>query len=169
MVGKKKILFFIVTTLLLGTITFLIIRNTEKKQVEKEIEQESKDPEVIEAVIEAVDYKKYLELRSKAHDSETYAILIWNSDEEVSRNFLEEVKGAFQNRTSIVYTLDIKGLSKEDYSGVIDDVTAIMKYKKPELTVPTLIVMTKGDVLYTRVGFMYKEELRDHLNAKSVE
>lgn len=169
MVGKKKILFFIVTTLLLGTITFLIIRNTEKKQVEKEIEQESKDPEVIEAVIEAVDYKKYLELRSNAHDSETYAILIWNSDEEVSRNFLEEVKGAFQNRTSIVYTLDIKGLSKEDYSGVIDDVTAIMKYKKPELTVPTLIVMTKGDVLYTRVGFMYKEELRDHLNAKSVE
>ncbi len=169
MVGKKKILFFIVTTLLLGTITFLVIRNTEKKQIEQEMGQESNDPEVTEAVVEEINYEKYLELRSKAHDSETYAILIWNSDEEVSRNFLEEVKGAFQNRTSIVYTIDTKGLSKEDYSGVIDDVTTVMKYKKPELTVPTLIVMAKGDILYTRVGFMYKEELRDHLNAKSVE
>lgn len=44
-----------------------------------------------------------------------------------------------------------------------------MKYKKPEITVPTLIVMAKGNVLYKRAGFMYKEELRDHLNSKSVE
>ena len=169
MVGKKKIIFFIVTTLLLGTITFLVIRTTEKKEFQQENSNQEEEPEVKDAVIENIDYEKYLELRSKAHDTETYAILIWNSEEEVSRNFLEEVKGAFQNRTSVVYTLDIKGLSKGNYSGIIDDITAIMKYKKPELTVPTLIVMAKGDILYTRAGFMYKEELRDHLNAKSVE
>ncbi len=169
MEGKKKILFFIVTTLLLGTMTFLIIRNTEKKEIEKELEKDSNEPEVTEAIVETISYEKYMELRSKAHDTETYAILIWNSKEEVSVNFLEEVKGAFQNRTSVVYTIDIDELSKEDYSGVIDDVTEIMSYKKPEITVPTLIVMAKGNVLYTRAGFMYKEELRDHLNAKSVE
>lgn len=169
MESKKKILFFIVTTLLLGTITFLIIRNTEKKAIEKENEQNEQEPQVVEAVVENINYEKYLELRSKAHDTETYALLIWNSKEEISRNFLEEVKGAFQNRTSVVYTIDIKDLSKEDYSRVIDDVTDIMKYKKPEITVPTLIVMAKGNVLYKRAGFMYKEELRDHLNSKSVE
>lgn len=169
MSGKKKIIFFIVTTVLLGTLTFLVIRNTENKQMKKETSNQNEESEITEAIVESIDYEKYLDLRSKAHDTETYAILIWNSEDEISRNFLEEVKGAFQNRTSKVYTLDAKGMSKENYSGVIDDVSGIMKYKKPELTVPTLIVMAKGNVLYTRVGFMYKEELRDHLNSKSVE
>ena len=44
-----------------------------------------------------------------------------------------------------------------------------MKYKNPTLIVPTILVMTKGDIVYSRAGFMYMEELRDHLNAKSVE
>lgn len=169
MEGKKKILFFIVTTILLGTIAFLIIRNTEKKEYEKNSSNEVEQPETKEAIVEAINYEKYLELRSKAHETETYAILIWHSEEEVSRNFLEQVKGAFQNRTSKVYTIDVKELSKENYSGIIDDVTAIMKYKNPELTNPTLLIMTKGNILYTHVGFMYKEELMEHLNAKGVE
>lgn len=169
MAGKKKIIFFIVTTVLLGTLTFLVIRNTEKKQIENEMSNKEEEPEVKDAIVESIDYDKYIELRSKAHDAETYAILIWDSEEEVSRNFLEEVKAAFQNRTSKVYTIDKKEMSKEHYSGIIDDVTEIMKYKKPEITVPTLIVMAKGNVLYTRVGLMYRDELREHLNAKSVE
>jgi len=70
MESKKKILFFIVTTLLLGTITFLIIRNTEKKAFEKENEQNKQEPQVVEAVVENINYEKYLELRSKAHDTE---------------------------------------------------------------------------------------------------
>ena len=44
-----------------------------------------------------------------------------------------------------------------------------MKYKKPEITVPTSIVMAKGNVLYKRAGFMYKEELREKKKKKSVE
>lgn len=164
---KKKIIFFIVTTLILGTMTFLIIRNAEKKEAEKNVGPGGS--EVTEAIVENINYDKYMELRSKAHDSESYAILIWNSTEEVSINFLEEVKKAFQNRTSVVYLMDLKDISKENYSRIIDDITEVMKYKKPELTVPTLLVMTKGDIVYSRVGFMYMEELRDHLNAKSVE
>ena len=63
MESKKKILFFIVTTLLLGTITFLIIRNTEKKAFEKENEQNKQEPQVVEAIVENINYEKYLELR----------------------------------------------------------------------------------------------------------
>jgi len=164
---KKKIIFFIVTTLILGTLTFLIIRNTEKKEIEKEYNPDG--TEVVEAKVESIDYDKYMELRSKAHDTESYAILIWNSTEEISIKFLEEVKKAFQNRTSVVYTIDLKEVSKENNSRIIDDVSGIMKYKNPTLIVPTILVMTKGDIVYSRAGFMYMEELRDHLNSKSVE
>ncbi len=168
---KKKIIFFIVTTVLLGTITFLIICGIGSKEAKKEEEEvpSVEQPKVTEAVVEEIDYDSYLDLRTEAHETETYAILIWNSQEEINMEFLEEVKGAFQNRKSVVYLLDTVKLDETGYSRVIDDVTEIMQYGEPQLIEPTIVVMSKGSVVYSHAGFMYKEELMDNLNAKSIE
>ena len=164
---KKKIVFFLVTTLLLGTITFLIIRNMDNKETPEE--KGDDEPAVTEAKMEEIDYEKYMELRSQAHETETYALLLWDSSQEVSTNFYKEVKGAFQNKKSVVYTLDVKGLSEEDFSRVIDDATDVMKYKTPTFVAPTIFIMSKGQIVYKHDGFIYKEELMDNLNAKSIE
>jgi len=157
---KNKIIFFLITTVLLGTITFFVIYNLNNKN-EEPIPEENK--------VESIDYEKYQELRSKAYEQETYAILIWESTDEPSKAFLEEIKIAFKDRKSMVYTIDTKELSREDFSRVIDDVTSIMKYEKPSITVPTLIIMSRGDIVFTRVGLMYSAELIEHLDAKSIE
>ncbi len=164
---KKKIIFFIITTLILGTIVFLIIRNTDGNPVKSE--DDSNIAEKNNAVLEDIDYEKYLELRSLAHEQETYAIVIWSSTEEVSINYVNEVKGAFANRKSVVYLLDTTKLNEGDKSRVIDDVTTILKYKEPGLIIPTILVMSKGEVVYSHDGFIYKEELMENLNAKSIE
>lgn len=164
MKSGKKIIFFIVTTIILGSISFLIINNLN----EDVIKDDTDDTTTI-AIIEEIDYEKYMELRSKAYDTETYAILIWNSSEEISKNYLEEVKASFENRKSVVYTIDVSKISKEDFSRIIDDVTAIMKYKEPKIIVPTTIIMSKGEVIYSHAGLIFKEELIDNLNAKSIE
>lgn len=161
---SKKIIFFIVTTLLLGTIIYLIIAKEDSKKTE--IVEESK---ISEAITEDIDYEKYLELRSEAHETETYAILIYDGEEEVSQIFVEEVKISFAGRKSVVYMLDRDDLNEKQFSVVIDDVTDIMKYKQPEITIPTIIVMSKGKVVYKHAGLMYKEELMENLNAKSIE
>ena len=44
-----------------------------------------------------------------------------------------------------------------------------MKYKNPQIIIPTIIVMNKGEVVYSHAGLMYKEELMENLNAKSIE
>ncbi len=165
---KKKVLFFILTTLILGTITYLIIRNMDKGDADVDT-NENPESEVTEAVTEKINYEKYIELRSKAHDAETYAIVLYAGDEEISNNYLEEVKQAFVNRKAVVYLLDTSTLNDEELSGVIDDVTGVMKYKEPEFTAPTTIIMSKGSVVYSQAGFVYKEVLMDNLNAKSVE
>jgi len=153
-------MFFIVTTLLLGTVSFFVITNFKKPS--EETPSQGKQ-------IEEIDYKKYQELRSKAHEHETYAILIWESTDKPSKDFYEEVKIAFEGKKADVYSIDTKDLSAEDFSRVIDDITNIMKYDKPSITTPTLIVMSRGEVVFTRVGFMYSAELIEHLDSKSIE
>lgn len=160
---SKKIIFFILTTLILGSITYLIINNMSKDNDDIVIDENKA------ATIEDIDYAKYLELRSKAHENVTYAIIIWNSTEEVSNNYLKEIKIAFENRESIVYLLDRTKLSDADFSRVIDDVTEIMKYKDPTIIIPMTIIMSKGEIIYKHTGLMYKEELIEKLNAKSIE
>lgn len=161
---SRKILFFVITTLILGTLVYLIIAKRDAK--DNEVIEE---PVVVEATIEEINYAKYLELRSEAHETETYAILIYNSEDEISQEFLEEVKVAFAERKAVVYILDNKDLKEEEYSGVIDDITKVMKYKNPQIIVPTILVMSKGDIVYKHAGLMYKEELMENLNAKSIE
>lgn len=160
---NKKIIFFILTTIILGSITYLIIRNMNKENG-NEVLNENKA-----AIIEDIDYAKYLELRSKAHETETYAIIIWNSTDNVSTEYLKEIEIAFENRTSVVYLLDRSKLSDADFSRVIDDATEIMKYKAPTIIIPMTILMSKGEIVYKHTGLMYKEELIDNLNAKSIE
>ena len=155
---KNKILFFIVTTVLLGGTIFFVIRNFEK------------EPEEVEkrATVESINYDDYLKRRSKAYDFETYAILIWNSTEKICHEFLGEIQEAFYGRTSKIYTIDIEGLSVEEFSRVIDDVTKIMGYENPSIIVPFLIVMREGDVVF-KTGFMYKEKLMEYLHEKNIE
>ena len=161
---STKIIFFIVTTIILGTIIYLIIAKEDAKN--PEIIEEST---VIEAKTESINYEKYLELRSEAHETETYAIVIYNSEDEISQIFIEEVKVAFAGRKSVVYMLNKKDLNEKQFSVLIDDVTDVMNYKQPEITIPTIIVMSKGKVVYKHAGLMYKEELMENLNAKSIE
>ena len=161
---STKIIFFIVTTIILGTIIYLIIAKEDAKN--PEIVEEST---VIEAKTEDINYEKYLELRSEAHETETYAIVIYNSEDEISQIFIEEVKVSFSGRKSIVYMLDRKDLNEKQFSVLIDDVTDVMNYKQPEITIPTIIVMSKGKVVYKHAGLMYKEELMENLNSKSIE
>lgn len=161
---SKKILFFVVTTLLLGTIIYLIIAKEDSTKTE--VVEEKK---VIEAVTEEISYEKYLELRSEVHEKETYAIVIYNGKDEISQTFVEEVKVAFAGRKSVVYLLNKNELNETQFSVVIDDITEVMKYKQPEITIPTILVMSKGKVVYKHAGLMYKEELMENLNAKSIE
>lgn len=164
MKSNRKILFFLVTTLLLGTIVYLIIAKEDAKNpivVEEEKE--------ITATVENIKYNKYVELRSKVYETESYAIVIHNSEDPISKEFVEEVKVAFAGRKSAVYLLNIEELNEEEYSNVIDDVTKVMNYKEPQIIIPSIIVMAKGDVVYKHAGLMYKEELMENLNAKSIE
>lgn len=161
---SEKVIFFIITTLILGTITFLIINNLNKENGIVDIENKS-----TEAIVEEIDYEKYMELRSKAHETENYAILIWNSSENVSKQYMDEIIVAFENRKSIIYTMDFNKLNREDLSRVIDDVAAIMGYQNVTIIIPTTIIMSKGEVVYSHAGLKFKEELIDNLNAKSIE
>lgn len=161
---RNKIIFFIVTTVLLGSIIYLIIARDDEK---KEPAVEEVKPTT--ATIEYIDYDKYLELRSEAYETETYAILIYNEEDEISQAFLEEIKIAFSEREAVVYILNRQDLNDEQYSIVIDDVTDVMNYKNPQIIIPTLLVMSEGDVVFSRAGLMYKEELMENLNAKSIE
>lgn len=161
---SEKVIFFIITTLILGTITFLIINNLNDEDETVDIENK-----FTEAIVEEIDYEKYMELRSKAHETESYAILIWNSSENVSKQYMNEIIVAFENRKSIIYTIDFNKLNKEDLSRVIDDVVAIMGYQNVTIIIPTTIIMSKGEVVYSHTGLKFKEELIDNLNAKSIE
>jgi hypothetical protein len=161
---NRKIIFFIVTTLILGAIAYLIISKLAEKDNNKEVEEKN-----TVAIVEDIDYAKYMELRSKVYENETYAILIWNSEAEVSIEYFGELKIAFENRKSKIYAIDTSKMSKEDFSRIIDDVTAIMKYESAMIIVPTTIVMSKGDIVYKHDGLKYRDELIENLNAKSIE
>lgn len=162
---SRKVLIFILVTIILGSIIYLIIARNEAKEVEPVEEKE----ELKVAIVEDIEYEKYIELRSKAHEKETYAIVIYDKTEDVSLEFIEEVKVAFAGRKTVVYLFDKSVLDETQFSVVIDDVTEVMKYKNPQIIVPTIIVMNKGDVVYSHAGLMYKEELMENLNAKSIE
>ena len=162
---SRKILIFVLITIILWSIISLIIARNDVEETSPSQESE----EIKTAIIENIEYEKYIELRSKVYEKETYAIVIYDSTEDVSLEFIEEVKVAFAGRKTVVYLFDKSSLDETKFSVVIDDVTEVMKYKKPQIIVPTIIVMNKGDVVYNHAGLMYKEELMENLNAKSIE
>lgn len=161
---SRKVLIYILVTVILGSLIYLIIARQDAK--EPIIEEEK---EKMVAITEEIEYEKYIELRSKAHEKETYAIVIYDSADDVSLEFVDEVKVAFAGRKSVVYLFDQTKLDETQFSVIIDDVTEVMKYKNPQIIIPTIIVMNKGEVVYSHAGLMYKEELMENLNAKSIE
>lgn len=162
----KKKLFFLVTTIVLGSLIYLAIAffTNEPKEKKKENEPNIKTKEAV-----AIDYKTYQELRSEVHENETFAILIMNYDDEISLTFKQEVLTSFNNRQAKVYTIDTNKLSDVELSGIIDDVTNIYNYDKPTITIPTLLVMKKGKVVYKQAGLLYSPDIISNLDKKKIE
>lgn len=167
----KKFLTFLIITVVVGSIVFLIINNFVSKDdiSGKNKKSNNQDSNISEKDTVVIDYKMYQELRSEVHENETFAILIMDKDDEISNTFKGEVLYSFNDRNCTVYELDVDKLSDVEQSSLINDITDIMDYKKPTLVMPTLIVSKKGDIVYKQDGLKYSADLIEDLNKKEIE
>ena len=116
-----------------------------------------------------IDYKTYQELRSEVHESETFAIVIMNSEDKISQTFKEEVVYSFREKKAKIYEIDVNKIDELEYSGIIDDVTKIMKYDKPGIVIPTILISKKGKIVYKHAGLIYSPELSEELEKNKIE
>ena len=116
-----------------------------------------------------IDYEKYQRLRSEVYENDTFAILIMNSEDEISDTFKKEVLYSFKDRKSLVYEIDEDKLSEVDMSEVIRDITEIQKYDEPTMITPTLLVSKKGKIVLVQEGLIYSTELISMLDEKGIE
>ena len=116
-----------------------------------------------------IDYKTYQELRSQVHENETFAIVIMKSNDDISNTFKDEILYTFKDRKSKVYELDVDKISETEYSGVISDVTKIMKYEDPSITIPTILISKKGKIVYKHAGLIYSPELSEAIKDSKIE
>ena len=97
--SKKKIIIYILVTVIVGTIVFLIINNfIGKEDINKNSDSNSNVIETTEKQTITIDYKMYQELRSEVYENETFAIVLMNSEDEVSKTFKEEILYSFKER-----------------------------------------------------------------------
>lgn len=166
---KKKMPLLIAGIVILALLLVIVfVTNNKKKNIDNpdsNIESNSNIEIQKEAI--SINYKKYLELRSKAHEKETLAILIINND-DISKTFKEEVLYSFKDLKSKVYEINVTSLKESEYSQVIDDVTKIFKYKKPQITIPTLLVSKKGKIVYKKAGLTYSPEITENLKKNKI-
>lgn len=166
---KKKVWLLVVgIIILIGLIVLFIVTNKGKKDSkspESNIEGNTTVIEEKESI--SINYKKYLELRSKVHEKETFAIIII-SDDDISKTLKEETLYSFRELKSKVYEINVTKLKDTEYSGVIDDVTKIFKYKKPQITIPTLLVSKKGKIVYKKAGLVYSPDIIKNLNKNKI-
>lgn len=170
--SKKKIIIYILVTVIVGTIVFLIINNFIGKEDINKNSDSNSNSNVIETTEKqtiTIDYKMYQELRSEVYENETFAIVLMNSEDEVSKTFKEEILYSFKERDSKVYELDTNKLSDSELSGVITDITDIMGYDKPSIVTPTLIVSKKGKIVYKQEGLTYSPDITSHLDDENIE
>lgn len=169
--SKKKIIIYILVTVVVGTIVFFIINNfIGKEDIDNnDSNSNSNIIETNEKEIITIDYKMYQGLRSEVYENEMFAIILMNSDDDVSKTFKEEILYSFKERKSKVYELDINKLNDVELSGVITDITDIMKYDKPSIVTPTLIVSKKGKIVYKQAGLTYSPDITSHLDDEGIE
>ncbi len=166
---KKKVWLLILGIIILAIliVIFVVTKNNKSKEnPDSNIESNSNVTKTKESI--SINYKKYLELRSKAFEKDTLAIIIINND-DVSKTFKEEVLYSFRNLKAKVYELDVTDLKESEYSVVIDDVTKIFKYKKPQITIPTLLVSKKGKIVYKQAGLTYSPDIIKNLEKNKIE
>ena len=116
-----------------------------------------------------IDYQTYQELRSEVHENETFAIVIMKSNDNISKTFKDEILYTFKDKKSKIYELDVDKISETEYSSVISDVTKIMNYDKPSITIPTLLISKKGKIVYKHAGLIYSPELSDAIKDSKIE
>lgn len=169
--SKKKIIIYILVTVVVGTIVFFIINNfIGKEDIDNnDSNSNSNIIETNEKEIITIDYKMYQGLRSEVYENETFAIILMNSDDEVSKTFKDEILYSFKERNSKVYELDMNKLNDVELSGVITDITDIMEYDKPSIVTPTLIVSKKGKIVYKQAGLTYSPDITSHLDDEGIE
>ncbi len=165
---KKKLLTIIGVALVIALIIFLVINMFAKTETpSKNNEKSNENKEDKQAI--AIDYQTYQELRSEVHEKETFAILIMNTDDEVSATFKEEVLYSFKDRKANVYEIYIDKLDDVSQSSIIADVTKIMGYDKPTIMIPTLLVSKYGKIVYKQELLVYSPEIISNLDDNKIE
>ena len=165
----KRPLKLALITIISGLIIyFLIICYMDLKQPKKNNNSNSNN-EVKENDTIIIDYEKYQKLRSEVYENDTFAILIMNSEDEISDTFKKEVLYSFKDRKSLVYEIDEDKLSEVDMSGVIRDITEIQKSDEPTMITPTLLVSKKGKIVLVQEGLIYSTDLISMLDEKGIE
>ena len=151
---KKAIISFMITIIVGGAI-FLIINNfigkdEQNKKEEKSNIEEKSNTSVDTSKIENIDFKKYQEFMSEMYDDESFVIVITSSESDdiksISDTYRSELAYSFKDKKISVYEIDTAKLDEKELSIVISDVSKVMKYDKPSLVTPTLLVSKKGKV-----------------------
>jgi len=155
---REKILITGAAIMLLLGILFgvymLFIRDNNENDKEKEEEN---------VMVESIDTAMYFARRSDAFKDETYALLIWKTDQEWGQLFLDEIEEAFEGLGIMIYTLDLAELVDYDIVRVETDVKELMKLTKP-MIIPTLIIMKDGKSVFEQGGLTFKENIIEQLD-----
>lgn len=163
--SKKKILRFSIVTIICGLIIYALIsiflfdysdNDSNKKIEQKQSNESNKD-------INVIDYNKYQELRSEVYEDYSFVLLILNSEDSISKKLLDEVILSIKDKKYNLYVIYIDKLNDIEVSGIIDDITNIMKYDKPTLVTPTLLFSKNGNIAYKHEGLIYSHELIEKL------
>ena len=171
--SKKKIFIFLIVTIVVGGLIFIIIDKTVDKKLKEKNSNSNTESNITSNVIdkktEVIEYSKYQELMSGMYDDDVFAIIIMKSNDEICNTFKDEALKSFNNRKTVVYELDVDKITEEELSTVISDVSKIQKYEEPTLITPTMIVSKKGKIVYVQEGLIYSTEIKEQLDKNEIE
>ena len=154
----------------MGELYFLIINNfigredlsKDKKDDKSNIEEKS-NSNIDTSKIESIDFKKYQEYMSEMYDDESFVIAIMSSENDdiksICDTYRNELAYSFKDKKIKVYEIDTAKLDEKELSIVISDVSKVMKYDKPSLVTPTLLISKKGKVKGYE-GLKYSTDLK---------
>lgn len=181
----KKVFISFVITVIVGGAIFLIINNFigkedfDKKNNSKSNEIESNDNSNNNSnsntnlkEIESIDFKKYQEYMSEMYDDSSFVLVITSSEgddiKSICNTYRDEIAYSFKDKKIKVLEIDTAKLDEKELSVVIKDVSKIMKYEKPSLITPTLLISKKGKVNGYE-GLMYSTDLLKIIEDKKIK
>lgn len=165
----KKPLVLASITIVSGLIIYFFINIFIDANYSNNQSNSNSNTETMEKDTILIDYEMYQKLRSEVYENETFAILIIDSNDEVSSSFKNEVLYSFKNRKSLIYEIDEDKLSDVEYSEIIRDISNIQKYDEPTMITPSLLVSKKGKIVLVQEGLRYSTELIKMLDDKEIE